>query len=106
MTRSILTLLAAGAFVTVVAGPGCKSAGVGDPCVPEQEYVANFAGFSEGETNIESDSFQGQIRGCLVNHFRGRVSCPYGQNSTATQTCPGQPPSCTLGGAGATNFAA
>ncbi|HTQ48854.1 MAG TPA: hypothetical protein VMI75_39120, partial [Polyangiaceae bacterium] len=21
---------------------------------------------------------------CLVNHFQGRVSCPYGQNSTAT----------------------
>ncbi|HYQ15395.1 MAG TPA: hypothetical protein VEQ58_06555, partial [Polyangiaceae bacterium] len=33
------------------------------------------------ETNVESRSFQCETRLCLVNHFQGRVSCPFGQNS-------------------------
>src|SRR6185369_7658533 len=32
------------------------------------------------EVNIESKSFQCETRVCLVNHFEGRVSCPYGQS--------------------------
>jgi hypothetical protein len=54
---------------------------VGDPCTPEQEYDPCFAGFNEAEVNVESKSFQCQTRLCLVNHFQGRVSCPYGQNA-------------------------
>ena len=60
---------------------GCSQTGVGDPCVPEQEYFTCFAGFQVGEVNVESKSFQCQTRLCLVNHFQGRVSCPYGQNA-------------------------
>jgi hypothetical protein len=82
MTRSILSLLAACVFVGVVAGPGCSPNGVGDPCTPDEEYVADFAGFSEKEVNVESKSFQCRTRLCLANHFRGRVSCPYGQDSS------------------------
>jgi hypothetical protein len=58
---------------------GCDSDRVGDPCVPEEEYTANFSGFAIEEVNTESRSFQCQTRLCLVNHFQGRVSCPYGQ---------------------------
>jgi hypothetical protein len=91
MTRPILVLLAASAFVSVVAGSGCASGGVGDPCVPEQEYQTCFGGFQIGEVNVESKSFQCQTRLCLVNHFQGRVSCPYGQNAgtanIAQSTC-------------------
>ena len=58
---------------------GCESGGVGDPCTPEDEYQAAFQGFSAAEVNIESRSFQCETRVCLVNHFQGRVSCPYGQ---------------------------
>lgn len=65
----------------LLTNQGCKSTGVGDPCTPEQEYDPGFSGFSEKEVNVESKSFQCQTRLCLVNHFRGRVSCPYGQNS-------------------------
>jgi hypothetical protein len=82
MTRSILSLLASCLFVGLVAGPGCQPNGVGDPCTPDEEYVANFAGFSEAEVNVESKSFQCRTRLCLANHFRGRVSCPYGQDAT------------------------
>jgi hypothetical protein len=76
---------AAGAVVLFMSiGPtglmGCKATGVGDPCTPEQEYNTQFNGFDEQEVNVESKSFQCQTRLCLVNHFRGRVSCPYGQD--------------------------
>ena len=84
MTRSILAVLAVSALVMTVAGQGCKTTGVGDPCTPEQEYDPTFSGFDEKEVNVESKSFQCQTRLCLVNHFRGRVSCPYGQNSQAS----------------------
>jgi hypothetical protein len=72
------------AVVAVISGTGCSATGVGDPCIPEQEYDPSFAGFDPREVNVESKSFQCQTRLCLVNHFQGRVSCPYGQNSTAT----------------------
>ena len=67
---------------------GCQSGGVGDPCTPEDEYQKTFAGYAVTEANIESRSFQCETRLCLVNHFQGRVSCPYGQSgvSAGTQT--------------------
>lgn len=96
MTRKYLaafTSMAAVAFVGVVTGTGCKSTGVGDPCIPEAEYASDFLGFDIGEVNVESKSFQCQTRLCLVNHFRGRVSCPYGQAATADRADLGSSPS-------------
>jgi hypothetical protein len=84
MTRSILAALAATIAVAVLSGAGCNSTGVGDPCVPEQEYDRTFLGFDRNEVSIESKSFQCQTRLCLVNHFQGRVSCPYGQAADGT----------------------
>jgi hypothetical protein len=87
MTRKYLaafTALAAVASITAIAGTGCASTGIGDPCIPEAEYAADFLGFSAQEVNVESKSFQCLTRLCLVNHFQGRVSCPYGQNASAS----------------------
>lgn len=90
MTRSILSgmlglisVLAVGILPTA-----CQSGGVGDPCVPEDEYNNDFAGFKVTEENIESRSFQCQTRICLVNHFQGRVSCPFGQAKPVDATQP------------------
>jgi hypothetical protein len=58
---------------------GCQSGGVGDPCTPEDEYRQNFNGYAQTEVNVESKSFQCETRVCIVNHFQGRVSCPFGQ---------------------------
>jgi hypothetical protein len=58
---------------------GACTSGGGDPCVPEEEYVQGFSGFSSEEADTESRSMQCETRVCLVNHFQGRVSCPYGQ---------------------------
>ena len=62
-----------------LAALGCEPGGVGDPCTPEDEYEPSFSGFAQTEVNVESRSFQCETRLCLVNHFKGRVSCPYGQ---------------------------
>jgi hypothetical protein len=84
----------AATLATMLAG--CPSGGVGDPCVPEDEYKENFSGFKVTEENIESRSFQCQTRICLVNHFQGRVSCPNGQGAPVTCSGPNDN-SCTGG---------
>src|SRR5690349_2867618 len=91
MTRSILcgllALVSVGALgVFPIA---CQSGGVGDPCTPEDEYNTQFPGFKLAEENIESRSFQCATRICLVNHFQGRVSCPYGQDPNKVKYCNG-----------------
>ena len=94
MIRSVVIAVLLGAGF-VIAIPACADEGVGDPCTPEQEYDQTFNGFDEKEVNIESKSFQCRTRICLVNHFRGRVSCPYGQNSDGTPRYTDQA-SCTV----------
>src|SRR6266478_7027172 len=72
----------AAVLVTLALGVlafGCQSGGIGDPCTPEDEYQQFFSGYEATEVNIESKSFQCETRLCLVNHFNGRVTCPYGQ---------------------------
>jgi hypothetical protein len=71
---------AASLLAVLFAASSCQSGGVGDPCVPEDEYQTFFPGYALTELNIESRSFQCETRLCLVNHFQGRVSCPYGQS--------------------------
>ncbi len=79
MKRKFSTDTLAAVVALALTALGCESGGVGDPCTPEDEYTQNFSGFSVGEVNVESRSFQCETRICLVNHFQGRVSCPYGQ---------------------------
>jgi hypothetical protein len=70
-----LVLLVVGA----IASSGCPEVfAIGEPCTPEQEYDPSFGGFDLAESTTESNSYQCRTRLCLVNHFRGRVSCPYG----------------------------
>lgn len=76
--RTIAVLAASLAALGMFAN-GCQSGGVGDPCTPEDEYQQTFSGFTADEINLESRSFQCETRVCLVNRFRGRVSCPLGQ---------------------------
>ena len=86
MLRRGLSALAA--LVTLAVVPmACQTGGVGDPCTPEDEYDAEFAGFDLGQEYIESRSFQCKTRICLVNHFQGRVSCPLGQSPSALRDC-------------------
>jgi hypothetical protein len=77
---SLLSIVSTVAFAGTLLG--CEVGGVGDPCIPEDEYTTGFSGFSVEEVNVESRSFQCETRICLVNHFQGRVSCPYGNNAS------------------------
>jgi hypothetical protein len=76
------------AVVLGVLSYGCQAGGVGDPCTPEDEYQRTFSGYAVSEVNLEMKSFQCETRLCLVNHFQGRVSCPYGQSDNAAKGLP------------------
>lgn len=87
-------------FVVALAGvasSACQSGGIGDPCIPEDEYNRDFAGYQPTESNVESQSFQCETRVCLVANFRGRVSCPYGQADPSKGSA-GQDQTCYLPG--------
>ncbi len=62
------------------AGGRTTNSGVGDPCTPIDEYRSSFSGHSVDEVNIDISSLQCETQVCLVNHFQGRVSCPYGNS--------------------------
>jgi hypothetical protein len=52
----------------------------GRPCISSDERQPFFSGYEVTEVSLEppSDGCLGDI--CLVNHFQGRVTCPYGQS--------------------------
>ena len=94
MKRSQWIVLLVSTISAGTAAVACKAGGVGDPCIPEDEYTSTFSGFGEAEANVESRSFQCETRVCIANHFRGRVSCPYGQTldpKTKALTSPAGP---------------
>lgn len=77
---------------------GCDSGGVGDPCVPEEEFSSRFSGFSILGATVESGSFQCSTRLCLMNHFQGRVSCPEGQSEADLELSSSDSKQCFLPG--------
>jgi hypothetical protein len=100
MTRWIVAIWSAGFALGVLSSVGCQATHVGDPCTPEQEYDKSFLGFSKDEVSVESKSFQCLTRLCLVNHFQGRVSCPYGQTADAQPNAPAPVTACVTPGLG------
>src|ERR1700690_949012 len=75
------------AFLTVASCDPTLSL-VGTPCVPAQESDPTFLGFDPQEVSFEATPTDQQTPNaivCLVNPFRGRVTCPYGQDATGSQ---------------------
>lgn len=97
LARSLRSL-ALPALAAATLALGCESGGVGDPCVPEDEYQQEFSGYSSDEVNVESRSFQCETRVCLVNKFQGRVSCPYGQSANDLEKPGTSPERCRIPG--------
>ncbi len=52
---------------------------LGDPCISDDEYFPGFTGYGVNEINIEDGASMCDTGICVINHFQGRVSCPYGQ---------------------------
>ncbi|HTQ45614.1 MAG TPA: hypothetical protein VMI75_22800 [Polyangiaceae bacterium] len=65
------------------SGTGASVA-IGAACIPSQELSTTFLGFDEREVVLDEGNDACGSGVCLVNHYRGRVTCPYGQNATAT----------------------
>jgi hypothetical protein len=66
-------------------GAGSTSRASGAPlgagCVPVEESAPTFQAFSVENVSVESKSATCASGLCLLNHFQGRVTCPYGQSS-------------------------
>lgn len=67
-------------------GDAAAAAVIGTPCLPSQETHSIFDGFDPSDLSL--DQVPSGAPTCLVYHFRGLVTCPYGQNAA------GQPPAC------------
>lgn len=75
---------------------------VGAACTPPQEDVPAFSGSTEQEVNIADYAKNAPGADvCLENHFRGRVTCPYGQDAKGNGPT-GAPPCKTPSGAAVT----
>jgi len=68
-----------------LAGTGCSSSAVGDPCVPE---AVPEGGFLPTETYLETSSVQCATRLCLVRELEGDPS------NLQEDDCPGGPETC------------
>jgi hypothetical protein len=104
IVTSAAGIVPSGAFALVACGQappstspqGESAAPVGMPCTPSLELSASFAGFNPHEVTLdESDTCGGDV--CLVNHFQGLTSCPYGQGSNGNAP-PGATAACTVPG--------
>ncbi len=62
-----------------------QQVGIGDPCIFSDERDPTFPGMSASEVVIEARIFKDKNLVCLSNHFRGRVTCPLGQDEALTQ---------------------
>jgi hypothetical protein len=86
MGRKLLELMG---FVAIsllwLAGSGCSSSAVGDPCVPEKVYEG---GFLASETYLEKESVQCATRVCLVRGLMGDPS------NLQEDECPGGDATC------------
>lgn len=64
-----------------------NGARIGQPCTPAVEDAQSFNGFRANEVSVELPDANADpgVLVCLVDHFRGRVSCPYGQSVDGTE---------------------
>ncbi len=67
-----------GMFLALIV-TACDDSLVGTPCVPAtEESSPTFTGYDPQEVIIDTSSDNFHV--CLVNHFRGLTTCPFGQN--------------------------
>ena len=89
MRRKLLELIG---FVAIsvlwLAGSGCSSSAVGDPCVPE---AVPAGGFLASETYLETSSVQCATRVCLV---RGLMGDPNNLQPECSKDVEGEPSTC------------
>jgi hypothetical protein len=73
------------------------AASVGSPCTPSLEGSPTFGGFQAGAVTLDEANPACPGAVCLVNHFQGLTSCPYGQDSQGRPSA-GASTACTVPG--------
>jgi hypothetical protein len=82
----------------VIGYDGPRNQPLGAPCQPLDELFPEFSAFATSEVNV-AIQYPGCASGvCLVNHFQGRVSCPYGQAAPDDPNQLASPPCLVLDG--------
>ncbi len=69
---------------------------VGAACVPGTEEEPQFGGALAVEVSLDLANSECASGACVVNHFQGRVTCPYGQSANGQGPAGG--PGCTAPG--------
>lgn len=90
---SHLSAVADGAAADAVT-EAAAAATLGGSCIPGEEETSQFPGFSVHTVAIETTNPMCASHVCLINHFQGRVTCPYGQSATGQG--PGGAAGCTV----------
>jgi hypothetical protein len=68
-------------------GPDASSEGattqvaIGAQCTPSEESSSTFDGFTTADAVLDANNPGCGGGACLVNHFQGLTSCPYGQSA-------------------------
>ncbi|HEY2407033.1 MAG TPA: hypothetical protein VGI10_13575 [Polyangiaceae bacterium] len=75
---------AGGAMTAGAGGAGNVKAALGKSCLAADEYEPAFSGFDVRDVNVDGSSPLCASGTCLVNHFQGRASCPYGELTGGT----------------------
>lgn len=65
---------------------------MGAPCSTGATEFINFRGYEPNAVEMGSQSPSCASTICLVNHFQGLPSCPYGQSQQELDTLPGDSP--------------
>jgi hypothetical protein len=65
-----------------------RRAALGESCLPPDELLGDFMGYSVSDVSVVKGTTECASNVCLVNHFQGRVSCPYGQTDQETLNDP------------------
>jgi hypothetical protein len=80
------------------ADGGSTQEAIGASCIPSDESSPTFAGFSASSVVLDANNPACGSGPCLVNHFQGLTSCPYGQDAQGTP--PAGEKACTVPGTG------
>jgi hypothetical protein len=102
------TLLPAGAVANIGCGetpatgapPATSATLVGARCIPSPELSSTFWGFDYHEVTLDENNPACSGDVCLLNHFQGLTSCPYGQGQGGQPTAQ-DASACTVPGTGA-----
>ena len=82
-TSSAISGSDGGTDASTDAGDASTGGGaIGSACLPSLEERLTFDGFSYQDVTLDETNPACGSAVCLVDHFQGRVSCPYGQTGT------------------------